>query len=228
VIFDLDHTLLDPTEGIISSIAYALEAIHFPVPEMSVLKATVGLSIEDTFEKLTQSSNHVLFANFAKYFYEKEASAMNVSCTLLAGVMNLLYYLKQMEISLAIVSNRSQKTMMPMLQSNKLADHFEIIVGKEDVQRGKPDPEGLFSVLEYYKTSKEECLYIGDSITDGQAAEKAGMPFIAVLTGYTTREQFAKVPCMKIFADMNQLLAFLQETLENVPLFSMSASSYVN
>ena len=56
----------------------------------------------------------------------------------------------------------------------------------------KPDPTGLLRAAARLDGNVERCLYVGDSVTDGEAAQRAGVPFAAVLCGVTERHAFAQ------------------------------------
>ena len=71
-------------------------------------------------------------------------------------------------------------------------DASGVIVGSEDVEAMKPDPSGLLHAVKTLETPKERCLYVGDSMTDAETARRAGVPFVAVLSGVTEREAFAE------------------------------------
>ena len=58
----------------------------------------------------------------------------------------------------------------------KVRDLFHRIVTVEDVKKGKPDPEGLFKILN--KRSPKHAVYIGDNVDNARAARSAAMPFL--------------------------------------------------
>lgn len=60
-----------------------------------------------------------------------------------------------------------------------LEGFFGCIMTAGKVQNPKPHPEPLLKVLEYYGISPQEALFVGDSEVDMQAAQAAGVPFIA-------------------------------------------------
>ena len=57
VIFDFDYTLGDSTNGIALSINYALEQLDYPSRSIDEIKKTIGLSLKETYFKLTSSNN---------------------------------------------------------------------------------------------------------------------------------------------------------------------------
>ena len=49
------------------------------------------------------------------------------------------------------------------------------IILEEDTEKHKPDPEPLFKYLEATGAKSEECIYIGDMLTDIECANRAGI-----------------------------------------------------
>lgn len=57
IVFDFDYTLGDSSEGIVLSINYALEKLGYGTKEIGEIKRTIGLSLKDTYSRLTAQSN---------------------------------------------------------------------------------------------------------------------------------------------------------------------------
>lgn len=98
--------------------------------------------------------------------------------------------LKKQGFTLGIVSTKFRYRIVSILQREHLSDTFDVIVGGEDVSRHKPDPEGLLKAMKAVQCSAADSVYIGDSVVDAEAAERAGVRFIAVLTGTTSKNAF--------------------------------------
>lgn len=78
----------------------------------------------------------------------------------------------------AIATNRTD-TMDRVLDQFDLKRLFDLVVTAQDVKHPKPHPESLLKIIDYFKVKPEQVLYVGDSELDRQAAEGAGVPFIA-------------------------------------------------
>ena len=89
-----------------------------------------------------------------------------------------------------------------------LLEPFGVIVGGEDVSRHKPDPEGLMMATEMLG-SLGSTLYVGDSLSDAEAAKRAGLPFVAVLSGVTPREASEGYPIHRILNKLSELIDLL-------------------
>jgi len=80
---------------------------------------------------------------------------------------------------LAIFTGRTLHELNYTLDRNKVRNFFGTIVTVESVRKGKPDPEGLFTILNGHPASS--AVYVGDNVDDALAARAARMPFVGVL-----------------------------------------------
>ena len=83
---------------------------------------------------------------------------------------------------------------------------FDIVIGCEDVRAPKPSPEGLIMAARRLGVSTGDVLYAGDSTVDAETARAAGVDFMGVLHGMTTREELAAYPNVFIAEDLTALL----------------------
>ena len=95
------------------------------------------------------------------------------------------------------------------LDKFQLAGSFDVIVGFEDIDRPKPDPQGLNKAIAMLGLSKEQVLYVGDSYVDARTAKAAGVDFVGVLTGTTTRAQMEEYPHLLIADHLGQMTDWL-------------------
>jgi len=79
---------------------------------------------------------------------------------------------------LALATNRTTTTQA-VLTYHGLANDFDLVVSAQDVSRPKPHPESFVRILEHFRLSPLEAIYIGDSRVDEQFAANAGVPFVA-------------------------------------------------
>jgi HAD superfamily hydrolase (TIGR01509 family) len=82
------------------------------------------------------------------------------------------------QIGLAVCTNRSG-SINAVLDSFKLNDWFDIVISASKVANPKPHPEPLLKILEFFRISPDEALFVGDSILDYQSAASAGVPFVS-------------------------------------------------
>lgn len=83
--------------------------------------------------------------------------------------------------------------------------HFASIHGADTVPLPKPAPTGLIQVCQDLDLEPHQCVYVGDSPTDGMAACAAGMPAIGVLWGSHTRESLSQAPFVCLVETVTEL-----------------------
>ena len=76
---------------------------------------------------------------------------------------------------MAILSLNTRKTIIESLKLARINDKIDLIVGREDVRKWKPNPEGLYKILNYYNLKKEEMIYFGDLEKDILTGQNAGI-----------------------------------------------------
>ena len=81
---------------------------------------------------------------------------------------------------LSVLSLNSRRAVMVALEAHGLADRVAHIVGREDVRRVKPDPEGMLILAERHGVDPDAILFVGDKDGDRECAEQAGTRFVHV------------------------------------------------
>lgn len=120
--------------------------------------------------------------------------------------------LKSLDIHLALLSSRSQAEMQHLLQPNHpLAAFIDRFYYLENCTHHKPDGRVFDGLLKDFRVSTDQVLYVGDSVSDAQACESAGIAFVATLeSGLRTKEDFKGLPISKLIIDFSELTSLLQ------------------
>jgi len=199
VIFDFDFTLADSSVGVTECANSALVKLGFPTLPHERVRRTIGLSLPETFSALTGITDETLASSFATHFVQRADEVMESLTTLYDAVPQTIGLLRDMGVALGIVSTKTRYRIENILKQHGLADLFDVIVGGEDVAGPKPDPSGLLQALARLSVRPGEAVYVGDHVVDAEAALRAGIPFIGVLSGTCGREDFASYP-VELFA----------------------------
>jgi len=88
-------------------------------------------------------------------------------------------------------TTKGTPTTKLVLEKFGLLPYFDHVQGTDGFP-AKPNPDVIFRALEGLKASKEECLFVGDSAADMEAAKRAGVKSCAVTYGYGKREDLAR------------------------------------
>ena len=192
VIFDFDYTLADSSAGIIDCVDHALRGLSLPTPSEDAIRHTIGMSLPRTLVALTSEDHADRAGEFRRLFMERADEVIHDATRLFEFVPSLLDSLSRHGITLGIVSTKFRRRIEAVLRRDNLAGRFAVIVGGEDVEALKPNPTGLLRAAARLDGDVERCLFVGDSVTDGETAQRAGVPFAAVLSGVTERDALAR------------------------------------
>ena len=90
-------------------------------------------------------------------------------------INNLIEFDVPKEIKLAILSLNTRRAIKESLILAGIDKKIDFIVGREDVRKWKPNPEGLFKVRDHFNIKEEEMMYIGDLEKDVITGKNAGI-----------------------------------------------------
>ncbi len=192
VLFDLDGTLVNTLGDLAHSVNYVLSKHGHPTHETDEFKMFVGNGNEVMMRRalpecFRSDREYVLKLREEFYDYYKEHCA-DKSCVY-DGINNLIKTLLEMEISIAIVTNKAQ-TMTDVLVP-KLFDKnvFSAIIGQRDGVPTKPEPHMPFLAMTQMDVNPDECLFVGDSNADIDTALNCGNTPVGVLWGFRDEEE---------------------------------------
>lgn len=206
IIFDYDFTLGDTTGGIIGSVSYALSQMGRPPCSETEIRKTIGLSLVKTYETLTGDPSPENAKIFHDLFVEEADRIMTPSAKWLPHARETLLKLRENGIFIGICTTKFHRRITDIMKLTGDNDLIGVIVGGDDVSRQKPDPESVLKAAAGCPAEPSEILYVGDSLTDAEAAFRGGIDFAAVTTGETSAEEFERFPYVMIMSDLRGLL----------------------
>ncbi|MGB3635385.1 MAG: HAD family phosphatase [Rubrobacteraceae bacterium] len=238
VIFDLDGTLLETEE--LKALSYARAAIELrpdDVSEEEVLEAygdLVGLSREEVAASLVERFGLEAAARRRMEEFEVEEpweALVGVRLQVYEDLLSdpdlllkqryphnieLLHTLREegYRVALATMSHRYQVTQV--LDVLELSDAFELVATRDDVQRGKPNPEIDLLISDELGVPPQDFLVIEDSPAGVGAALAAEMAVVAVPTELT-RSKFRDSEVLDprwIFDDLEDLTGVVRRRME--------------
>ena len=206
IIFDFDYTLVDSARGTIDGVNYAFEKMGLPTASDAAVRRTIGLSLPDILTALAGDAYTKHVDEFTRLFLQRADETMVALAEFYAEVPQTVKALQGLGIHLAIVSQKWRRYIQLILEKENLLEAFEVIVGGRDAPY-KPEPEGLLSAVAQTGSIPENCLYVGDSVTDAETARRAEIAFVAVLSGVTPRTAFENYDVYAILEDVSGLLS---------------------
>ncbi len=123
---------------------------------------------------------------------------------------DVLDVLKRQGRRLGIVTAKRRATVELAFGHLPLEHFFDVVIGSDDTERHKPDPEPIMHALHLLDVRPEEAAYVGDSPFDVRAAKAAGVHAVAVTWGGIHHRQRLEVEQPDaIVSDTEELLAAL-------------------
>ncbi|MBD3800301.1 MAG: HAD family hydrolase [Campylobacterales bacterium] len=186
ILFDLDGTLIDSTEAILESFHRTFDVLGGEHPTDTAIKALIGHTLDDMYLQLGINPEAVeTYVRTYKEHYRRISTLKTV----------LLPQAREAIEAASAVARLGVVTTKTGLYSRELMEHFgvmgafEVLIGREDVTHAKPHPEPVLTALERMGADPERSWLIGDTRLDAEAARRAGIGCIGVLSGYDNEEQ---------------------------------------
>jgi pyrophosphatase PpaX len=180
-LFDLDGTLIDSVALILKSFHHTrLQHFGDRLPDEYYL-AILGLTLRDTFRRMVDSPDEV--EAMVKTYVAHNLAHHDGMVTAYPGVPEVVRELSRRGARLGVVTSKLRDNARLGLRVVGLEDAFEILVGAEDVRRGKPDPEPVLLALDRLGVSAEDALFVGDSPHDIESGHRAGVKTAAATWG---------------------------------------------
>ena len=211
-IFDLDGTLTNTLESMTYSVNLTLK-------EMGLSQIT-----KDQCRMFVGNGARVLIEESLKVSGDPKASRIeegmkiygrifDQNCTYhvtpYEGIPEMLKALKDRGIHLAVLSNKPDRQTVKVVKEIFGDNIFDYAQGQKDGIRRKPEPDGVWYLMEQMQVSKEECLYIGDSEVDAATGKNAGLKTIGVLWGFRDRKTLETAGADHLIERPEELLQFV-------------------
>ena len=209
VVFDFDLTLADSMAGFYACHRFAARTHGLPLPDDARVGRTIGMALPLAFRDLYGSDGEALVAAYARDYQAHADEVMTGLTVMLPGAAEAVLSLRAAGLQLAILSQKLRYRIEAVLEREGLLASFDVILGGEDVPAFKPDPRGLLLALERLQAAPATSLFAGDTVIDAETARNAGVPFAAVLAGFTTGEEFTSHAPQISIASVAELPALL-------------------
>ena len=205
-LFDFDYTLANSERGILLCFQYVLKNNGYHDITDEAIKKTIGLTLEDEFTIFTGITDKDELARLKKEYVAKADQEMVANTKLYPEVLPMIDKIKQSNAKIGIISTKYRYRIMKTLEQYEIQESVDLVVGGEDVSVAKPDPQGILKAVDELGQNKRDVLYIGDSLVDANTAKNAGIDFLGVTTGTTTKEDFKDLPHVLIVDNLSKLI----------------------
>jgi len=194
VLFDLDGTLLNTLDDLADSMNVSLKRFGFPPHPVNTYKYLIGDGLrnlvlralpeqhrdEITIDKIITAEREEYGRNWASKTQPYE------------GIPELLDALVVRKIAMCILSNKPDDFTHDIVQKFLPNWQFAMVQGQSNDIPVKPDPTGASQIALRLRLTPADFLYVGDSNTDMQTANAAGMLPVGVLWGFRPKDELIK------------------------------------
>ncbi len=209
IVFDFDLTLADSSRGFIECHNFAAERFGLTPPTPEAIAASIGTPLDLVFPRFYGQDNLALAEGYVAAYQEHADEVMTGLTVMLPGAPKAIRKLGGAGYKLGIVSQKLRYRVEDVLNRESLFECFGVVLGGDDIPAFKPDPRGLLMAVESLGATVSRAIYVGDTTIDAEAARRAELPFIAVLTGATAREAFTSYAPLQTLASVAELPSFL-------------------
>ena len=201
-LFDVDGTLVDSAADICGAIQGALSATGQTDVPFEVLKGYIGRHFTDLFSDLFPNCTAAGVNSFIEEYRRLYPARKHAATKPYPGVKAVLGRLQGRK---ATATMKATPTTRIVLEVFELLPYFDHVQGTDGFP-AKPNPDVIFKALEALKAEPNECLLVGDSTCDIEAAKRAGVKSCAVTYGYGKRDELARWEPNYWIEDLRDLL----------------------
>lgn len=211
ILFDLDGTLTDSGQGILNSVAYALEKMGIEEPDTANLNRFIGPPLYESFSRFYQLSpedTQSAVDTFRVYFKEKGMFENQ----LYPGIIPLLEELRTAGKTLVIATSKPEIFAKQILEHFGIAHYFDVIAGASLDSSRISKADVISYAINQLEAFPKHAVMIGDREHDIEGARMHQLPAIGVLYGYGSKQEFEKAGATMIVETVQDLKRVLLTT----------------
>lgn len=212
IIFDLDGTLIKSSINFLEmkkKIIDYLKSLNLNFQIEDAASTSIPELIEYAINKVEDEELKRKILKEANKLMNMEELKSLTSVLPIEGVKETLKTLKSKGFKIGVLTRGCREYALKSLEKTCLKDLIDCLIARDDVEKPKPNPVSALKLIEKMKLNSKEVLMIGDHVLDFLCAEKAGIKFIGVLTGFSSEKDFKKIGC-KVIKSVNELTLFFK------------------
>lgn len=185
ILFDLDGTLADTAADLGATLnRLRIEQGLKPLPAETI-RPHVSHGVRGLLRVgFALAPGDAPYAELSQRFLARYAEALCVDTALFDGMAELLERLEGQGVKWGVVTNKTSRFTLPLLEGLGLARRAACIVSGDSTPRPKPAADPLLLACAIVGTPAQRCLYVGDDLRDIEAGRAAGMGTVAAAWGY--------------------------------------------
>ncbi len=207
-IWDVDGTLVDTAD------------LHFHAWETVCREHGRDFTRADFAATFGQRNPDIIRKLFGDRFNDQEIAALgerkeeiyraaaSAGVELLPGAGNVIEELHEAGFVQAIGSSAPHANLELILRLTGIAPHFQAVIGSEDTQRGKPDPQVFLLAAQRLGVPPDRCVVFEDAPSGVEAARAGGMKCVAVLfVGHHPEDRLRQAGADRVVESLEEINA---------------------
>ena len=206
ILYDVDGTLVDTNYLHVVAWSRALRAYGHHVP-MRKLHQAVGQGSDRFVETVLGHADEDV-ANAHTDFYGPFLHEL----TPFDGAADLLRATKKAGLTVVLATSASAKEAQHLCDALDADDAIDEVTSKDDVEESKPDPDIVQTALDKAGLTAGNALFVGDTVWDIEAARRADLDCVAVLSGGIPEHDLRDAGAVAVYRDVQHLLEDFDES----------------
>ncbi len=212
-IWDLDGTLLDSYEAILSGIEETFAQFSIPYDKEKVREFILKFSVQDLLEQVAEERD--LDAEVLNQVRAQSLSEKNAQVVLMPGAREVLAWVDEVGIQQFVYTHKGDNAFT-ILRDLGLESYFTEILTSQSGFARKPSPEATNYLLDKYELDPRATYYIGDRTLDVEFAKNSGIQSINFLEssyeGNHMIQELADIPHISEDWGREDCVSFVTET----------------
>lgn len=229
VMFDLDGTLVDSVPDLAAAVDRMLLELGRPAAGLDAVRQWVGNGAQVLVRRaLAGDIDHAgvddaLAEQALALFMDAYAESHDLT-VVYPGVQDTLRWLRKRGVEMALITNKPERFVGPLLDQMKLGSYFRWIIGGDTLAQKKPDPAALLFVMQMAGVTPQQALFVGDSRSDVLAAKAAGVQCVGLTYGYNHGRPIEEESPSLVIDDLRALLPGCVDPATGITFADLQAS----
>jgi HAD superfamily hydrolase (TIGR01509 family) len=200
VLYDVDGTLVDSNYLHVVAWWHAFRARGHHV-SMTDIHRTVGQGAGRLVESLLGHPDDEVENGHTDFYapFLHEAAPF-------PGAADLLRATKKAGLAVVLATSASEKEAGMLRRAIDADDVIDALTHKDDVESSKPEPDIVRAALDKAGLTADGAVFVGDTVWDVEAARRAGLECVAVLSGGISAAELQDAGAVEVHRDVAQLL----------------------
>jgi HAD superfamily hydrolase (TIGR01509 family) len=178
LLLDLDGTIANTLPLIFDAFRHAVAPWVKSPPTDTEVEATFGSAERECIARMVPSADLDEAEDRFHTYYETHHGQ---GVTIVEGIVDVIDHARRLGWRIGVFTGKGRRSAKFTLTELGLWNMIECLVSSDDVERPKPDPQGVFNASEALGVPVDRILFAGDSPADVRAGRSAGCNTAAVL-----------------------------------------------